>query len=114
MNQRFNWDCAHCCLAIFLEVPISQIYLAFPKQEGIPVSNVAEYLWANNIDVDWFRAQMPTKGIKAITVVKSKTFEEKWHAIFFDGEKFVDPARNNRYEAFDEIEANLIGTLQQL
>ena len=111
IEQRTSWDCAICANAMFLEKNYEDIFEEYGKpNDGYPLNKSVEYLWNLGLDVDWYPEKMPEK--KAVVIVKSKNHQDKWHSIFYNGEIFFDPSKQQKYSNWFDVKENLIGCIE--
>ncbi len=108
--QRHSYDCMICALAMYFEVSYEEVSDYFQPEDGVPCNEAAKYMWSLGADIDWYQELLPNK--KAIVVVKSKNYPGKWHAIYFDGTLYHDPAHGDeKYKSEKEVLNGLIGYL---
>lgn len=112
IKQRYPYDCAIACMAMFLGLEWEQVFDAFGKPTaGIPINKSAEYLWKNGMDVEWFDQQMPKR--KALVVVESLNQPPKRHMIYFDGTNFHDPSTGSLlYRTWSDVLGGIVGVLE--
>jgi len=105
INQKSDFDCVIATLAMFFGKSYENIFDNFFKDYKYdrPVSNIEEEaifkkMGAKHIELPtWTR---PSEGCTAIVAVPSLNLPGKTHAIYFDGNGFLDPQKNRENRKF--------------
>ena len=119
INQKNPADCVVCCLAMYLGTTYKELLIRYPclveritnvRQGGVNLYEEQLMIFAATgkgmihmqIHYDWDNTRQAEvmemlAGKKAILSVRSLNVEDAAHAVFWDGNKVLDPSNKKRY-----------------
>lgn len=113
VRQRTGCDCAVACLAMVSGESYEAVMTNLSDRakndiatdKGLYYSDDLDFLWSLGFDPTWevLHSGWSPDCERAILTVPSKNREGKLHAVAWNGESIMDPARDQKYETQEAL-----------